>query len=371
MAWALQFDGSNDYLPISTLSIPASTPFDIEFTLSFTANYARVFGVNNSATRSRCLVFYTSQTVRLSDSSGNSIEFTAPAYTKTDHNKFRFIRDASNNVDFYLNDVFIQTISGFSGAFSINQIGKNSSDYVTANSQLQYLKFDINGVASRNWSADASDHSNTGAQPVLVDTVGGNDATGSGFPTDGSAWVDLGGSISVTEQIVNTNYTSNDPIVTLTGTISIEENLVNTDYTSLDPTITLTPIGVISVTEQAVNTNYTSLDPIIGFTGLVSITEQVVNTNYEVNNPAVTLTSTNIDITESTVNTQYSTHNPSILLTPEPLGIVSTVCFNGCLVELGYNGTSKSVVFNGQFKELTFNGTIQTTCNTGSIKTNC
>ena len=186
-----------------------------------------------------------------------------------------------------------------------------------------------------------------------------------------SEWVLVSSGITVTEQVVNTNYTSNDPIVTLTGTISIEENLVNTDYTSLDPTITLTPIGVISVTEQAVNTNYTSLDPIIGFTGLVSITEQVVNTNYEVNNPAVTLTSTNIDITESTVNTQYSTHNPSILLTPEPLGIVSTVCFNGLLVDLSYNGTNKDVVFDGEFKELSFNGTIQTTCNIGSIKTNC
>lgn len=41
--------------------------------------------------------------------------------------------------------------------------------------------------------ATASDHSNTGAQPVLVDTVGNNNATGVNFSTDGSAWVDLGG----------------------------------------------------------------------------------------------------------------------------------------------------------------------------------
>ena len=41
--------------------------------------------------------------------------------------------------------------------------------------------------------ATASDHSNTGAQPVLVDTIGGNNAVGVNFPTDGSAWIDLGG----------------------------------------------------------------------------------------------------------------------------------------------------------------------------------
>tara|TARA_R110002033_G_scaffold64766_4_gene115680 strand:+ start:7738 stop:8778 length:1041 start_codon:yes stop_codon:yes gene_type:complete len=41
--------------------------------------------------------------------------------------------------------------------------------------------------------ATASDHSNTGAQPVLVETIGGNNAVGVNFPTDGSAWVDLGG----------------------------------------------------------------------------------------------------------------------------------------------------------------------------------
>lgn len=46
------------------------------------------------------------------------------------------------------------------------------------------------------WDATASDHSNTGVQPALLDTVGGNNATGVGFPTDGSAWVDLGGDVS-------------------------------------------------------------------------------------------------------------------------------------------------------------------------------
>ena len=39
-----------------------------------------------------------------------------------------------------------------------------------------------------NWDAASSDTSNTGAQPILVDTIGANNATGESMPTDGSAW---------------------------------------------------------------------------------------------------------------------------------------------------------------------------------------
>ena len=160
--------------------------------------------------------------------------------------------------------------------------------------------------------------------------------------------------------------------------ITVTEQTANTNYTSLNPTVTLT--GSISITESTTNTNYTSLNPAISFTGTISVVEQTTNTNYEVNNPTITLSSSNILVTESTVNTQYESNNPSILLTPEPLGIVSTVCFNGVLVDLefngkennlAYNGQSISIEFNGDFNQLEFNGTIQLTCNTGSIKTNC
>ena len=57
--------------------------------------------------------------------------------------------------------------------------------------------------------ADVSDHSNTGLQPVWEDTVGSNDATGLNFPTDGSAWVDLGGSgVDGTVAIAMSSFTS-------------------------------------------------------------------------------------------------------------------------------------------------------------------
>ena len=193
-----------------------------------------------------------------------------------------------------------------------------------------------------------------------------------------SAWAEQSSDISVTEQTNNSNYTANNPTITLTGSISITESVSNTSYTSANPAIVLT--GVISIAEQAKNTTYTSLDPIIDLTGLVEITESTTNTSYNIQSPTITLTSGAIEITEAAAGTQYNSTSPSILLTPEPLGIVSTVCFNGTItevtfngvnVDLSYTGKQQDIVFNGNFNDLQFNGTIQTTCNTGSIKTNC
>jgi hypothetical protein len=42
-----------------------------------------------------------------------------------------------------------------------------------------------------HWDAASSNTSNTGAQPILVDIIAANNATGVGFPTDGTAWVDI------------------------------------------------------------------------------------------------------------------------------------------------------------------------------------
>lgn len=193
-----------------------------------------------------------------------------------------------------------------------------------------------------------------------------------------SSWTDSGGGITVTESLVNSNYTSNDPSITLTGNISISETLVNSNYSSLNPTITLT--GVISISESTVSTEYTSINPIIDFTGLVAVSESVTNSDYTSLDPVITLTSGAIQITEQVVGAQYQAKPPSILLTPPPLPIVSTVCFNGYIQELIYNGfinevsfngTAQELIYNGNMKDVVFNGTIQTTCCDGNIKTDC
>jgi len=64
----------------------------------------------------------------------------------------------------------------------------HASAALGVSSKAQFLTV----AGKHNWDATASDHS-AGSQPILTDTIGGNDATGVNFPTDGSAWVDLGG----------------------------------------------------------------------------------------------------------------------------------------------------------------------------------
>jgi len=198
--------------------------------------------------------------------------------------------------------------------------------------------------------------------------------------TTGSWWIasDVAGGISITESVVNSNYASLDPAILLTGSISVTESLVNANYAAINPIVTLT--GSISITESIVNANYTSLNPVIDLTGIVSVAESLVNSNYISLDPVINLTSGAIEIIESTAGTQYAVFNPSILLTPEPLGIVSTVCFNGELVDLNYSGQSgilefsgqlETAIFNGEFNALDFSGTIQTTCADGDIQTNC
>ena len=398
MAWALSI-ASGDYLLTGNVAMHTrSGSADWAYVIDAEIPDGNIRLVGNANFGSYLNISSGNITFRYGASSGTSVSISISHTFNNSRVELAIYRSGNDH---------IVTVDGVQvgSTSSTNSGSGNSVSYINrintvtpVDWKLFSFKFKdgISGSLIYDWNAETSDHSNTGFQPILTENVSGQDASGVGFPTDGSAWVDLGGgSISVTEQIVNTSYTSNDPAITLTGTVSITENVVNTNYSAIDPTVTLTAPGVVSVTEQLVNVNYTSLNPVVTLTGVISITENLVNTNYtalnpvidltgliditesttntnyEVNNPTITLTSGAIEIIEQAANTQYQSKNPSVLLTPEPLGIVSTVCFNGCLIELGYNGTSKSVVFNGEFKELSFNGTIQTTCNTGSIKTNC
>lgn len=189
MTWALQFDGVNDYLTVSLSNpISANQPFEIEVRATVPSNYSRPFG-SSAGNSSRLLIFNSTNEVRLTDSFGVSVSFVAPSYTKTDFNTFKFIRDSSNNVSFYLNDVFVST-KALSGAFAVNQIGRQSTSGYTKG-DIEFIRFNEGGTDTNYWDATASSHA--AGTPILIDTIGGNNATAVNMPTDGSAWVDLGG----------------------------------------------------------------------------------------------------------------------------------------------------------------------------------
>lgn len=267
-------------------------------------------------------------------------------------------------------NTFIGALQEGTNYFFNGQIGDNRLSNLFS-SQDRILTEYQNQNDPGNWGTSSAWEDQAGAITITENTTNTNYAS-----LDPA--ITLTGSLSITESLVNTNYTNLNPSITLTGSISIAEQVTNTNYTELNPTITLT--GVIQVTENTTNTNYNPLNPAITLTGVVQITESTTNVNYDSLNPAVSLTSTAIQIEEQLVNVQYSALNPSILLTPEPLGIVSTVCFdgnikslsfNGVDIDLTYSGNKKELVFNGNFNELEFNGTIQVNCSNGSIKINC
>lgn len=149
-------------------------------------------------------------------------------------------------------------------------------------------------------SADASDRSNTGAQPVLVDTIGNNDATGVNFPTDGSAWVDLGGGgISVTDTSNDSNSTSLFDSVLLVAPLNINDDanntssLSNSDSISFSSSISINDglnnsysvsnldsvsfVGQFIIADNNNNTESLSTTDVIVFSGAVIISDTLSN----------------------------------------------------------------------------------------------
>jgi len=81
--------------------------------------------------------------------------------------------------------------------------GIGNAGTLTSNFYLSRMRLWNNatgtGTPIHDHDANSSDRSNTGQQPILTDTAGGNNATGVGLPTDGSAWIDLGGGANNSE----------------------------------------------------------------------------------------------------------------------------------------------------------------------------
>ncbi len=361
----LDFDGSIDFIE-KTTNILTGTAYSVSLWVNFddlssrrcpfstrsntnTKPISGIIDVPNAATGLRFLV---------RDDASNVASVTSVISAATNYH-VAAVRDG-NNIELFINGSSVGTNSATFGTISATRTRIGAD----VNSPLQGIIGLVDEVLTRNYAATSDQIS------IEYDNQS----------TTGSWWIasDVAGGISITESVVNSNYASLDPAILLTGSISVTESLVNTNYAATDPTVTLT--GSISITESIVNANYTSLNPVIDLTGVVSVAEALVNSNYISLDPVINLTSGAIEIIESTAGTQYAVFNPSILLTPEPLGIVSTVCFNGELADLNYSGQSvilefsgqlETAIFNGEFNALDFSGTIQTTCADGAIKTNC
>lgn len=168
----------------------------------------------------------------------------------------------------------------FSSAVAIDPILglSNASAALGVSSKAQFLTVD----GKHNWDATASDHSNTGSQPILIDTVGSNNATGVNFPTDGSAWVDLGGggvvdgdvSFSLPNLVVNSSGSATLPQPTGSASFTINQPL----FLSAGSATLPQPVGAISLTLTA---------PSFIVSGSASLPQPVGSVSFTIDAPTV------------------------------------------------------------------------------------
>ena len=122
--------------------------------------------------------------------------------------------------EFFIDGVSQGTLIGNAHPFSTPQIvsfGNKNNEYASgAEGDLNMTLYEASAVSddySYTWSADGSDTSATGVQPILVDTTSGNNATGEDFPTDGSAW-----EVAATPAVTTTDTLQPGESFTLTAT---------------------------------------------------------------------------------------------------------------------------------------------------------
>lgn len=180
MAYALQFDGVNDYLTFADFTATGDFTLSGSFNLLAVNTTSVILGseVNNNnfiALQSGVL------DVRIG---GDSLTTSMSISAGVDYD-WSIVR-AGSSVDITLNGVTENKTTTATAFF--NRLGRVFAGL--------YLKGNLLGVTTlsrtgdtRSYDVDASSYA--AGTPVLTDTIGGNDATGVNMPTDGSAWVEL------------------------------------------------------------------------------------------------------------------------------------------------------------------------------------
>jgi Uri superfamily endonuclease len=278
MAWALQFDGVNDYASRDTADLfhQNLTQYAIKARLKETSSGSNYL-IGQLASFNGYVTIRNDGTVRVKYGSTTvSFSFTRP--TINTYYDFEVQRDG-NTHRLYINEILQDTKSSSATNSSTNLgvIGRSSGS--VSGFELEYLELydaPTSGSLLYNYSATASSHA--AGTPVLTDTVGGNNATGVNMPTDGSAWIDLGGSgTSIAVDSGSYSYAGTDAQLIAsrvlkadagsylyTGSaVSLLKGFVLTasagpySYLGQDATLTYTPAGAFILTANSGNYVYT------------------------------------------------------------------------------------------------------------------
>lgn len=175
-------DLSGKYVDFPEVNIATSQDFEFEFeAFSTNSTFFRPFGrVENL--NSRCLFLTDNVTIRLTNNAGTNLNWTVPAYTRTNFNVFKFTR-ASNVITLYINGVASGTPITNNGAFVFSRFFANGAS-AGITGAMKYFKISIGGSLVRNYV------NSTGTGSVLPDIVSAQDGNQVGpWPSDGSEWV--------------------------------------------------------------------------------------------------------------------------------------------------------------------------------------
>ena len=280
MAWALQFDGVNDYALFNTKVSESSTKWRLEWRAkSDDPSTAKRIIAKISGSTDYIATRHTSTQEQIT-TEFNNVTYVITGGTKvTDDGQFHdysLVADGIN-LEYFVDGLSKGTVAGSPIFEDFDCIGRGGSSYYAG--QVEYFKYydtSSSDVLKFNWDATASSHAS--GTPILTDTIGFNNATGVNMPTDGSAWVDLGGGGSALTADSGTYlYTGTDAQLLTTrilkadtgaylhtgSTVSLLKGFVLTaqsgsySYLGQDATLTYTPAGAFILTADSGNYTYT------------------------------------------------------------------------------------------------------------------
>jgi len=199
--WGLQFDGNNDYMTYPILEISTTREFVIKFTAEFKAS-TMLLG-NDFDTLSYIYCIPDGRvTAKIEDGEGTPVQVFSESGLQEGQEIEVELRRVNRILTIIVNGVTGDSITN-NRASKFNTIGS------WGNSEIQpflysgilkgKLEFMLNTggadstlYVARSYDFNLSGNAKTGSgQPVLIDTVSGNNAVGVNMNTDDSNWIDL------------------------------------------------------------------------------------------------------------------------------------------------------------------------------------
>lgn len=277
MAWAKIFDGQNDYDQLSTpVYLPENSDLKIKVAWNaLDSNYQMLFSTWDTGAGTNGQWYFgklnsSNGTLTLFNRNGSG-RSNSPAGTivageyldLTIERRGDTLRVLSGAVEICAPLVFL------TGALDLNPIkviGKanDASSFHCDISVQTYELIDVDASQLNKWDATVSNHG--AGTPITTDTIGGNNATGVNMPTDGSAWVDLGGGSNSVNADLSEQYESFSESLNISLSANVSAS-VSESYSDFTESLSVSVIPDVNVTtsitesygdySEAINTNIT------------------------------------------------------------------------------------------------------------------